>query len=103
MTASVAAGRCSSERVAVDGVFELRNAEADRVEPWVAAGDYDAAVVMAYSWPGGPPVDPAVTTPLWRPFPLVAVAPSVRGVVVNSWALGPAWNAADWYRPPADR
>jgi ABC-type transport system substrate-binding protein len=110
------------------GTIELRNAEAPRVEGWVAASDYAAAVVLSYD---GPTVcwtcrwssvdaaaataadagdgqaasrleaevrDQAVVLPLWRLAPFVAFAPGVHGVVANGEALSPAWNAWEWWR-----
>jgi hypothetical protein len=88
--------------VAVGGTLELRNAESDRVEGWVAAGDYQAAVVTWYQSPEpcgvcGPSVPAGIVVPLWRPLPFVASVPSVQGVEANPWALGPAWNASEWW------
>lgn len=96
--------RAMQKRVqAAGGNLELRNAESDRVEGWLAAGDYEAALVMAYEPPEGCLAcrDVGVVELLWRPLPVVAVNPAVRGVDVNPWALTPAWDAADWWRPPA--
>jgi ABC-type transport system substrate-binding protein len=108
------------------GTVELRNAEADRVEGWVAAGDYDAAVVVAYEgpnvcwvcrWPGaeaesadagdvaaaaaleGRLRDSAVVLPLWRPAPFVAARPGIEGPSANGFGLTAAWNAWEWHRP----
>lgn len=89
----------------VDGRLELRNAEADRVQGWLAEGSYDAAVVPAYDSPGvcrpcEASADEAVLLPLWRWKVVVAWrAERVAGVVVNGWALNAAWNAAAWHLP----
>jgi hypothetical protein len=110
------------------GTIELRNAEAPRVEGWVAAGDYAAAVVISYDGPtvcwtcrwssldaaattaadagDGPAAsrleaelrDQAVVLPLWRPAPFIAFAAEVHGVVGNGEALSAAWNAWEWWR-----
>jgi Bacterial extracellular solute-binding proteins, family 5 Middle len=99
-------GRALQKRVqAAGGTVELRNAESDRVEGWVAAGDYEAAVMMAWAPPEGclSCRDVGVAAPLWRPFPVVAFSRDLRDVDVNPWALTPAWDAADWWRPSADR
>ncbi|MDQ1444645.1 MAG: peptide/nickel transport system substrate-binding protein [Acidimicrobiaceae bacterium] len=82
------------------GALELRNAESDRVEGWLATGDYDAAVVMAYEPPEGclSCRDAGEVVSLWRPDPVVAWR-GVEGVEVNGWALSPAWDAASWWRP----
>lgn len=83
----------------VNATLELRNAEADRVEAWLAAGDYDAAVVMAWSPPEGCAVCArvGVVEPLWRSDVVVA-ARGVGGVDPNPWALTPAWDASEWWR-----
>ena len=99
-------GRALQKRVqAAGGTVELRNAESDRVEGWVAAGDYEAAVMMAWEPPEGclSCREVGVAAPLWQPFPVVAISRDLRDVDVNPWALTPAWDAADWWRPPADR
>jgi len=110
------------------GAFELRNAEADRVEAWLRAGDYAAAVEVAYDGPtpcwscewgsvdaalaaaadGGDAGavtqleaklrDADLVLPLWRPTPFVAVSSDVHGVVANGYALSPAWNAWEWWK-----
>jgi len=111
------------------GRFDPRNAEADRVEPWVAAGEFDAALVVAYDSPAvcwrcrWAPVDEArasaadagdraaavalearlrdeaIVLPLWRPVPVVAWRTGLAGVAPNGYALSAAWNAWEWYRP----
>lgn len=99
-------GRALQKRVkAAGGVVELRNAEAERVEGWVASGDYDAAVLMAWTAPDGCLACPEgpVAASLWSPLPVVAVRPGVEGVDVNPWALTPAWDADGWWRQPGDR
>ncbi|MEO7442269.1 MAG: hypothetical protein ABIW46_01910, partial [Acidimicrobiales bacterium] len=113
---------------AAGGRLELRNAEADRVEPWVAAGSYDAAVVMQYDGPvvcwtcrwaavdetlaraadGGDRTaasalqaklrGDAVVLPLWRPTPVVAWRSGLLGPRANGFALSAAWNAWEWSR-----
>lgn len=110
------------------GRLELRNAEADRVEGWVAEGSYQAAVIMQYDGP-----DPcwtcrwatvdealaraadagdaaavgaleaklraeALVLPLWRPVPVVAWRDGLGGVRSNGYALSGAWNAWEWWR-----
>ena len=112
------------------GAVEFRNAEADRVEGWLASGDYSAAVVMAYEGPS--PCwtcrwasvdeaqaraadagdrsaasslevrlrDSALVLPLWRMTPFAAARPALRGVTANGYGLGPAWNAWEWSRRP---
>jgi hypothetical protein len=110
------------------GTLELRNAEADRVEGWVAGGSYGAAVVMRYD---GPAVcwgcrygaryrdlaaaadaelpgavdrlerqlrDDAVLLPLWRTVAVTAWRTGLRGVRANGFALSGAWNAWEWWR-----
>jgi len=83
----------------VNGTLELRNAEADRVEAWLAAGDYDAAVVMGWEPPEGCLVCRRMgeVLPLWRSDVVVA-AKGVGGVDPNPWALTPAWDASEWWR-----
>ena len=108
--------------------LELRNAEADRVERWVADGSYQAAVVMLLDGPepcwtcrwasvdeglaraadGGDPAavaaleaklrDEAVVLPLWRPVPVVAWRDGLGGVRANGYAASAAWNAWEWWR-----
>lgn len=121
--------RAMQKRVtSAGGTLELRNAEADRVEGWLAAGDYAAAVVMSYEGPsvcwlcrwepvdaagaraadsGDAPAasgleaklrDGAYVLPLWRMAPFVAAKPGVVGVVANGYGLSPAWNAWEWSR-----
>jgi hypothetical protein len=113
---------------AAPATFELRNAEADRVEGWLAAGDYQAAVVMGFDEPtpcwtcrwgsvdadlakkADEGDDPAIVAleaklregnlvlPLWRPRAVVAWRGGLEGVRVNGWALNGAWDAWEWYR-----
>jgi ABC-type transport system substrate-binding protein len=121
--------RVVQQRVnAVGGTTELRNAEADRVEPWLAARAYDAAIAMVVD---GPDVcwlcrwgfvdeglarqadtgdraaaaqlevklrDQAWVLPLWRPRTAVAWRDGLDGVKANGYALNAAWNAAQWWR-----
>jgi hypothetical protein len=112
----------------VKGTVELRNAEADRVEPWLAAGTYDAAVAM---FADGPDVcwlcrwqhvdeglahaadagdraaaaqleaklrDQAWVVPFWRPRTVVAWRTGLNGLRANGYALNAAWNAWEWWR-----
>ena len=87
---------------AAGGRFELRNAEADRVQGWLAEGSYDAAIAPAFDPPGEcrPCAEASVaeTTllPLWRWEVVVAWRERVAGVVANGYALNAAWNAASW-------
>lgn len=113
---------------AAGSTYDVRAAEAERTEVWVATGDYEAAVVMAADPPGhcwtcrwG--TDPLATAadsgdgaaatalearlrdemlvlPLWRPVALVAWrAGVVDGLRANGYALSAAWNAWEWHRP----
>jgi hypothetical protein len=112
---------------AAGGQLELRNAEADRVEGWLARGEYDAAVAVAYDGPsvcwlcrwggldeglaraadGGDRGaverleqrlrDDVLLLPLWRPRAVVGARPRVSGVRANGYGLSPAWNAWEWY------
>jgi ABC-type transport system substrate-binding protein len=114
--------------VAAGGTLEPRNAEADRVEAWLAAGQFDAAVALAYEgpvpcwscrWSGVDAAlaraadegdaaaasalaaklrDTGLLVPLWRLDPFVAVRPGVRGVIANGYGLNAAWNAWEWWR-----
>ncbi|MGH9150790.1 MAG: ABC transporter substrate-binding protein, partial [Acidimicrobiales bacterium] len=111
------------------GRLELRNAEADRVEGWVAAGEYGAAIVVVADppspcwscrWAGvagdlarqADTDDPAavaalqaklrddrLVVPLWRPVTVVAWRGGLNGPAANGYALNAAWNAWDWWRP----
>lgn len=110
------------------GRLELRNAEADRVEGWVADGSYQAAVALQYDGPDpcwtcrwasvDEPLaraadagdaaavgalearlrDDALVLPLWRPVPVVAWRDGLGGVRANGYALSGAWNAWEWWR-----
>jgi len=122
-------GRSMQKRArAAAARLELRTAEADRVEPWVAAGEYEAALVMRYDGPvvcwtcrwaavdeglaraadGGDRAaasaletrlhDQALVFPLWRPVPVVAWRTGLGGLVANGYALSAAWNAWEWHR-----
>ena len=112
--------------------IELRGAEADRVERWLADRSYEAALVSwldplggcwtcrwgdlgaaAASADTGDPAavaalqailrDDALVLPLWRPATVVAWRGGLRGVAANGYAAGAAWNAAEWWRPaPSD-
>jgi hypothetical protein len=80
---------------AAGGTVELRNAEADRVERWVASGDYDAALTWVY----GEATGDVVAVGLWRPIPVVAWRDgSVEGVRASAYGLSAAWNAWEWFR-----
>lgn len=82
--------------------LELRNAEADRVQGWIADGSFDAAIAPAYDSPGvcrpcEASVEEASVLPLWRSRVVVAWrGDRVSGVVANGYALNAAWNAASW-------
>ena len=108
--------------------LELRNAEADRAERWVAEGSYDAAVLMLHDGPepcwtcrwagvdealaraadGGDRSaaraleaklrDEALLLPLWRPVTVTAWRDGLNGVRANGYALSGAWNAWEWWR-----
>ena len=110
------------------GRLELRNAEADRVERWVAEGAYQAAVVMQLDGPdpcwtcrwasvdeglaraadAGDEAavsalearlrDDALLLPLWRPVTVVAWRDGLGGVRPNGYAPSAAWNAEEWWR-----
>lgn len=109
--------------------IELRAAESDRVEGWVAAGDYEAALVVwldplggcwtcrwaafdaaaATAADAGDPAavaslegrlrDEAQVLPLWRPATVVAWRDGLAGVRADGYAASAAWNAWEWYRP----
>lgn len=111
-----------------DVSVELRNAEADRVESWVAGRDFQAVVVPLYDPPvpclvcrwgrvdeataraadGGDEAaaaalaqrlrDDGLLLPLWRPITLVAWRTGLDGVEPNGWGLNAAWNAWEWHR-----
>jgi ABC-type transport system substrate-binding protein len=95
--------RSMQKRARGHGRLELRNAEADRVQGWLAEGSYDAAIAPAYDGPGEcRPCDEAsvaqsVLLPLWRWQVVVAWRARVDGVVANGYALNAAWNAATWH------
>ena len=110
------------------GRLELRLAEADRVEGWVADGSYHAALVAQFDtavvcwtcrWAGvDEPLaraadagdaaavaalearlrDEALVLPLWRPVPVVAWRDGLGGVRANAFAVSGAWNAWEWWR-----
>jgi hypothetical protein len=110
------------------GFLELRNAEADRVERWIAEGSYDAAIVMTVDAPepcwrcrwervdaglagaadGGDASavraleaklrDEGWVLPLWRGRTVVAWREGLGGVKANGFALSGAWNAWEWWR-----
>ena len=112
----------------VDARLELRNAEAHIVQGWVAAGEYEAAVVATFDSPtlcwlcrwgsideerarradaGDAEAaaeletrlrDEALLLPLWRARPVVAWLAGLSGVEVNGYGLSPAWNAEQWWR-----
>lgn len=121
----------SMQRRAVEagGRLDLRNAEAERVEPWVAAGEFEAALTMEFDSPvvcwtcrwasvdedraraadaGDRAAAEAlqarlagevVVVPLWRPTPVVAWRRDLAGPGANGYALSAAWNAWEWHRP----
>lgn len=110
------------------GAVELRTAEADRVEGWVATGDHDVAVVpmsdgLGLCWtcrwasvdealargadagdPGAVAAleaklrDEALLLPMWQYVPVVAVRDGLAGVTPNGYATSGAWNAWEWWR-----
>lgn len=110
-----------------DARLELRNAEVERVILWVAAADFDAAIVHDVDPPqvcwtcrfagvdeqlarradaGDAEAAAAVEAhlrdqhlymPLWRHHAVLAWRSSVQGPAANGYALSPAWNAADWW------
>ncbi|HEX2701522.1 MAG TPA: ABC transporter substrate-binding protein [Acidimicrobiales bacterium] len=114
------------------GRLELRNAEADRVERWVAEGSYQAAIVAQFDSPA--PCwtcrwasvdealaraadagergavrslearlrDEALFLPLWRPTPVVAARNGLHGTQANPFALSGAWNSWEWWRDGAN-
>ena len=80
---------------AAGGTVELRNAEADRVERWIASGDFDAALTWVYGEAAGD----VVAVGLWRPVPVVAWrGGAVEGVRASAYGLSAAWNAWEWFR-----
>ena len=111
-----------------DAVFELRNADADLVSGWVAAGEYDAAIVVTHDprracwtcrWASVDEDlarradagfveaidelerrlrDDAIVLPLWRSRPVVAWRDGLRGVDINGYGLSAAWDAESWFR-----
>ncbi len=113
--------------------LELRSAEADRVERWVAEGSYQAAVVMQLDGPDscwtcrwsavdeglaraadagdGAAVaaleaklrDESHVLPLWRPITVVAWRDGLGGVRANGYALSAAWNAWEWWRESVEQ
>lgn len=113
---------------AAGGRIELRQAEVDRVEPWVREGAYEAAVVTHLDPLGGcwrcrwESVDAALATaadagdgaaaaslearlrdealvlPLWAPEAVVAWRDGLNGPKANGYAAGAAWNAWEWWR-----
>jgi ABC-type transport system substrate-binding protein len=81
------------------GTVELRNAEADRVDRWVAAGDFDAALTWVYGDVSGDVGGDVLPVGLWRPVPVVAWRDgSVEGVRASAYGLSAAWNAWEWFR-----
>jgi hypothetical protein len=126
---SPALQRVMQQRVrTVAGTIELRNAEADRVEPWLAENAYDAAVVMTVDGPEpcwlcrwqhvdeglaraadagdraaaaqlqGKLRDQAWVVPFWRPRTVVAWREGLNGLRANGYGLNAAWNAWEWWR-----
>jgi hypothetical protein len=123
--------RSMQKRVRADtngkATIELRSAEADRVEGWLASGEYEAAIVpyldplggcWTCRWPAlgdaaraadaGDPAaiaalqaqlrDSSVALPLWRPATVVAWRDGLEGVRANGYAASAAWNAWEWWR-----
>lgn len=112
----------------VSGVVDLRNAEAERVEPWLAKGEYDALIGMTVDDPepcwlcrwqsvdeglarradAGDRAaaaelqvklrDQAHVLPLWRPRTVVAWREGLNGLRANGYARVAAWNAWEWWR-----
>lgn len=110
------------------GVVDLRNAEAERVEPWLAKGEYDALIGMTVDDPepcwlcrwqsvdeglarradAGDRAaaaelevklrDQAHVLPLWRPRAVFAWRDGLNGVRPNGYARVAAWNAWEWWR-----
>lgn len=124
--------RSMQKRVRADtdgnATIEVRSAEADRVEGWLAAGDYEAAIVpyleplggcWTCRWPAlgdtaraADAADPAaiaalqaqlrdssLALPFWRPATVVAWRDGLEGVRANGYAASAAWNAWEWWRP----
>lgn len=113
---------------AAGGRIELRQAEVDRVEPWLREGAYDAAVVTHLDPLGGcwrcrwesvdAPLataadagdgaaaaalearlrDEALVLPLWTPETVVAWRNGLNGPKANGFAASAAWNAWEWSR-----
>jgi hypothetical protein len=84
---------------AAGGTVELRNAEADRVDRWVASGDYDAALTWVYGDAATATTGDVVPVALWRPVPVVAWRDgAVDGVRASAYGLSAAWNAWEWFR-----
>lgn len=109
------------------GRLDLRNAEADRVEGWLAAGTYQAAIVMDFDSPDpcwscrwgkvnaalaqqadagdqaavaalrAELVDKALFLPLWRPRAITAWRNGLNGVRANGFGLNAAWEAWEWW------
>lgn len=123
--------RSMQKRVRADtdgkATIELRSAEADRVEGWLARGEYEAAIVpyldplggcWTCRWPAlgdtaraadaGDPAaiaalqaqlrDSSLALPLWRPATIVAWRDGLEGVRANGYAASAAWNAWEWWR-----
>jgi hypothetical protein len=107
---------------------ELRDAEAGRVEGWLADRAYDAFIAMAYDGPDpcwtcrwsdidatlarGADAgdrqaalalevkarDRSLVLPLWRSRTVVAYRTGLHGVRANGFGLNGAWNAWEWWR-----
>jgi hypothetical protein len=114
---------------AAGGSYELRQSEADRVEGWLARGEYQAAITPIYDPPGNcwrcrwEGVDAGLATradagdasaaaelearlrdesrvlPLWHQDTVVATRAPLNGPAPNGYALSAAWNAPDWWLP----
>ena len=112
------------------GRIELRNAETDLVESWLASGEYQAALAWHYDGPSvchrcrwgdvddglaaaadagdegaastlvAKAVGEGVVLPLWRPRPVVAWRGPFGGLRANPYGLFAAWNAWEWWVDP---
>lgn len=122
-------GRSVQRRVRnAGGALELRTAEAERVEGWIATGDYDVALMpmldglelcwtcrwatvdeaLARSADAGEAgavvslerklKDEGHVLPLWQHVPVVAVRDGLQGVAPNGFAASGAANAWEWWR-----
>lgn len=108
-------------------VPELRESISFDAEPW--GRDADAYLGLHFDGPGGPCwtcrfgsvngtatrladaggappdqllADLGIVRVWFRPLVTTAWAPGVEGIVANGWALGPIWNADQWWRSSTD-